>query len=102
MSNFVTVIPVDVEAVRKLLPAGSHVESAEWNGTAVELKWSHHKIETAFTFHLEFPMEHLKAQRLPEGAHERKERPRPAPGVMTPGKPGVERKGAQRKRGAPR
>ena len=62
---------MDVAAVTKLLPKDSYVEGLQWNGSELELRWSNHRIETPYTFHLELSIEDLQARRLPEGARER-------------------------------
>lgn len=73
MSNFVTNIPVDLSAVKSLLPPGSHVEGVVWNPDAnqLELKWSNPDLVTPYTFHFPFHAQHLKEQTLPHGASRR-------------------------------
>jgi len=62
MSKFKTAIPVDVEAVKKLLPAGSFIHGVEWNKdtSSVELTWEHDKVVTPFSFAADLPLAVLK------------------------------------------
>lgn len=67
MSNFATRIPVDVAAVKALLPNGAYIESVEFDGKAVVLKWSHHRLLTPFTTHFPYSVGELHARQLPDG-----------------------------------
>lgn len=108
MSNFVTRIAVDVEAVRKLLPKGSFVAAVEFNGQEVEVRWAHDHLVSPYTFAVEYPLEELKQRRLPEQVRMRQPRPEGcegakgvkgvnAPAVMTGGKGKVEKMARSRK-----
>lgn len=68
MSQFKTQIPVNLQAVLDLLPAGSFVEGIDWGPDAVYVRWSHHELVTPWTFHADAPLDRLKAKKLPEGA----------------------------------
>lgn len=75
MSDFTTVIPVDIEAVKKLLPADSDILGIEWikASNSVELKWGNRNLVTPFSFALEFPLEQLKSGKVPFGVKNRGE-----------------------------
>ncbi len=68
MSYFTTPIPIDLESVKKLLPTGSDILGVEWNPTEsrIDLRWSNERLKTPFTFDHHFPLDSLKAKKLPE------------------------------------
>jgi hypothetical protein len=72
MSTFRTPLPVDVAAVKALLPEQSHVEDITLDTTqdppAVVLQWSNHRLKTPYSVPHDFPIANLKAgpSQLPE------------------------------------
>lgn len=64
MSKFKTTIPVDVEAVRRLLPPGSYVDDVVFDdaGEQVELHWQHDAFKTPFDHAVEFSVDRLQAE----------------------------------------
>lgn len=74
MSNFITRIPVNLEAVTKLLPKGSHVYAVDLAGDSIELRWCNDDVETGYTFFLDWPLDLLKKRKLPKGATEKERR----------------------------
>lgn len=75
MSKFVTSIPVDVESVRKLLPAKAFFIGLKFNAesSAVELSWEDDNLVTPYTDAIEFPVEALKNRQLPKLVRLRKD-----------------------------
>lgn len=69
MSKFKTAIPVDVEAVKQLLPAGSFIHGVEWNkdNSSVELTWEHDQFRTKYSFAVDRTIDQLRAERKAEG-----------------------------------
>lgn len=69
MSKFKSVIPVDVLAVKDLLPEGHHLNRIVYDPgqSRVEVHWEHDKFRTKFDFEIEFPIENLKELTVPEG-----------------------------------
>lgn len=67
MSSFITPIPIDLAAIKKLLPTNSDILGVEWNAakSRMELRWSNDRLKTPFTFHHEFPLTLLKKKSLP-------------------------------------
>lgn len=69
MSTFKTSIPVDLAAVKKLLPPMSHVESITLDVTqdppAVILQWSNQRCRTPYSVALDWPLSDLQAQKEP-------------------------------------
>ncbi len=70
MSSFKTLVPVDLEEVKSLLPPDAVVEKVVWNAEAsgMDVHWQSGTIDTPFTFALDFPLSDLKKQNLPEKA----------------------------------
>ena len=68
MSKFKTSIPVDVEAIKKLLPAGAFLHGVEWDEEQkdVNIIWEHEGLVTGRDYPLEFPRENLEKQKLPK------------------------------------
>lgn len=68
MSAFLTKIPIDLEAIKKLLPANHYIEGITFNKDTneVELTWSHHLFVTPFTFAQEYPISLLSEGKTPE------------------------------------
>lgn len=76
MSNFVTKIPVDVEAVKRLLPPGAYVEPrVAWDEAKQELsvRWSHHRLRSPYSFDIPFSVEQLQARVLPESVADKEQ-----------------------------
>jgi hypothetical protein len=71
MSTFRTHIPIDIEAVMKLLPEGSLITGISPTKEGVELKWQNSRLVSPFTFELTFSLEQLRAKELPEKVTER-------------------------------
>lgn len=73
MSAFVTKLPVDLEAVKKLLPSGSDVESVSLNNETkeVELRWSNDSLTTGYTVHLDWPLALLQEGKRPDFVKDR-------------------------------
>ncbi len=95
MSKFVTRIPVDVEAVRALLPKGALVERVRWNAKAslVEVEWDHQPFHSALDFPVAFEQELLEAKKLPKGVSaEGPARKNPTSNTQTPKKPQTSRR----------
>ncbi len=69
MSQFKTVLAVDVEGTKKLLPAQSFIEGITWNAEAkqVELVWSNHKLVTPYNIPVDFTLEQLQKKDIPAG-----------------------------------
>jgi hypothetical protein len=73
MSRFHTSIPVDVEAVKKLLPQrGVHVHGVVINSDdpkqlEVVVDWECDNLRTPYSFPVEFPIQELKEHKLPKG-----------------------------------
>jgi hypothetical protein len=67
MSKFVTSLPLDIEAIKELLPAGSDFSSVEWNKAESRLDffWEHDKLKTPFTFAHPVSLEALQCEELP-------------------------------------
>lgn len=74
MSKFVTTIAVDVKGVLQALPARGTPLDVRFNPEAstVEVEWDDDDFETGYTFPVEFPLELLKAGRLPKNVRTRK------------------------------
>lgn len=64
MSKLKTIVPIDVQAVIRRLPAKSFVHSVELNAdkTGVEIVWDNDKIHTGRTYPVDYPA----AKLLPE------------------------------------
>ncbi len=69
MSKFKTCIPVDVDAIKALLPSNSFIHGVTWNPEAsqVELQWENDRLKTPYTFSVDFPIESLKAKQVVAG-----------------------------------
>ncbi len=67
MSQFITEIPVDLEAVLNKLPKRSFVESVQYDATArkVCVVWSNDQLQTPFSVPTPFPVQSLHDQQLP-------------------------------------
>lgn len=67
MSLFKTAIPLDLEAIRKLLPKDHSIEAVRFDGAnnQVEVFWHCGSLNTPFTYATDFPVEDLKAKKLP-------------------------------------
>lgn len=70
MSQFVTIIPCDIENVKRLLPAKSFIEDVAWNPhtQSVELVWSNSKLATPFTIPTPFTVQMLHDKEIPKSA----------------------------------
>lgn len=70
MSSFITRIPIDLAAFKKLLPNGTDFESITFNAQTneVEIRWGNRYIVTPFTYHVDFTEAMLKAKQLPSCA----------------------------------
>lgn len=81
MSKFVTRIPVDVDAVKRLLPKRSYVTCVGLHPDkdAVEVFWDDDDFETGYTFPVEFSTELLEARKLPDKVKLRKGAAAPVP-----------------------
>ncbi len=78
MSSFVTKIPVDVDAVKALLPFGSDIEGVVWNGKEIELRWGNQHLRTPFTFHVDYSLAMLGEGQKPSCVIEGKQTAAPA------------------------
>jgi hypothetical protein len=74
MSRFHTPIPVDLEAIKKLLPQrGVHVhgvvvtQAKDHKDVKVVIDWECSELRTGFTFPVEFSVADLQAKKLPKG-----------------------------------
>lgn len=67
MSDFYTIIPIDIEAVTSKLPADAYVGDLKWDADRKQLKlhWSSRAMKTPFSVPIEFPLEDLKAKTVP-------------------------------------
>jgi hypothetical protein len=70
MSLFKTIIPVDLEAIKKLLPKESSIDSVKFDPAtnSVELHWHARYVTTPHTFATEWPVEMLKHKEFPATA----------------------------------
>lgn len=68
MSAFLTEIPVDIEAVKRLLPKESYIDGVAWNKDTqkVELTWSNRKLHTPYNIPTPFPVQDMHDHRLPK------------------------------------
>jgi hypothetical protein len=75
MSTFSTAIPVDVEAVKRLLPANSFIEGINWNKDLqqVELVWSNSRLVTPFNTATPFTVQQLHDKEIPKAARLKEE-----------------------------
>jgi len=64
MSKFKTSIPVDVDSIKKLLPAGSFLHGVSWDAqrSAVDVLWEHDDLKTGRDFPADYSLEKLKAE----------------------------------------
>lgn len=64
-----TELSVDVDGLRKLLPANASVETLTWNPTTqkVEAVWSHRDLRTKYSIPTPFPLQSLHDRALPPG-----------------------------------
>jgi len=89
VSAFRTVLPVDLDAVKRLLPKDHTVEKVVFDHAASQIVviWQTSAIETPYTFPLDFTVPDLEAKKLPKHAKlaERRVNPVPANGVKVPG-----------------
>jgi hypothetical protein len=89
VSAFRTVLPVDLDAVKRLLPKDHTVEKVVFDQAASQIVviWQTSAIETPYTFPLDFTMPDLEAKKLPQHAKlsERRVKPVPANGAKVPG-----------------
>ncbi len=74
MSRFHTSIPIDIEAVKALLPKRatfvhgvSLVDADDHKKLKVVVDWECGELTSGFTFPVDFPVEELRAQKLPKG-----------------------------------
>ncbi len=69
MSSFVTSIPVDVAAVKRLLPARHFLEAVTFDPIkqSVDVVWSSPDLVTPFSTPQPFPVQALHDQALPAG-----------------------------------
>jgi hypothetical protein len=95
MSKFVTRIPVDVEAVKALLPKGSFLERVSWNGktSEVEVQWDHERFYSGADYHLPFGVELLEGKKLPKGVRDGGPPPKKKPAAPKPKKSAKPRSG---------
>jgi hypothetical protein len=77
MSAFITEIPVDLEHVKKLLPADTDFEGFNWDhiNNKLFMRWGNRKLVTPFSFHMDFPLQLLKDGKLPAQVSNRGEIP---------------------------
>ena len=70
MSQFKTILPVNVDEVLRLLPKDSFIESVTWEATAqtVEVVWSNRNLHTKLTVPTDFPLQMLHDRSTPAGA----------------------------------
>lgn len=67
-TNFCTPIPIDIEAVKALLPPDAEIErDLVWNreNNTVELRWTSRMFFSPYSFHHEFTVDALKRKELP-------------------------------------
>jgi hypothetical protein len=74
MSRFHTPIPIDVEAIKALLPQrGLHIhgvlvtQDPEQKDVKVVVDWESGELRTPYTFPVEFSVEDLRGKKLPKG-----------------------------------
>ncbi len=68
-ANFFTPVPVDLAAIKKLLPPDAYVDPVpKWNKEAnrVEVHWSSSEFHSPYSFPHEFTTDMLKARSLPQ------------------------------------
>lgn len=72
MSTFRTPLPVDIDAVKAMLPKGASVEKIDWDPQLqiLSMIWHHQRIATPYTFPVEFTIEQLESGKLPYKAQE--------------------------------
>jgi hypothetical protein len=86
MSSFKTVIPVNTEAVKKLLPPGSFVEKVDFDPQTGELSlhWHHQRLTTPYTFPLDFSLAQLENHELPDKVTDRTKEVAATPALAGP------------------
>jgi hypothetical protein len=91
VSRFITEIPVDVAGALQLLPKNSYLEGVRFDKetSSVVIEWQHDPLETGYTFSFGFPLENLRAQKLPPGVRLRRPALVPAEPVAVKPKPDV-------------
>lgn len=76
MSAFVTEVAVDLDKVRKALPPGSDVLACDFvqdaAGARVRFTWANDHLRGVSTHGNEFPLELLRARKLPAGVRDLK------------------------------
>ncbi len=94
MSSFITRMPVDLAAFKKLLPVGSDFEGISFDAATneVQMRWSHRDLVTPFTFHEEFTMAQLQSQELPKSVEQRQRTIVPVNAAPVPEPKTVDRK----------
>ena len=85
MSQFITRIPVNLDAVKKLLPKRSDLQSVTLSedGQNVEVIWSNDDMHSGRTFAFEWPMANLERKKCPNGVVNRAPLPKPLQKVQT-------------------
>lgn len=76
MSEFKTILKVDVQSIIDLLPKHQvHIHGVEFDKEKKEVavRWSTPNLETPYSFPVDFPIENLKHKKLPKGVLTRKE-----------------------------
>lgn len=71
MSKFKTSIPVDLDAIKKALPARSFINSVEFDGDRVSVQWENDDFKTPYTF----PVEWQDLSAIPAGVCDLKNAP---------------------------
>ena len=85
MSQFITKLPVNLDAVKKLLPKRSDLLSVTLseNGSEVEIRWSNDDMHSGRTFDFDWPMAFLEKKKCPPGVVNRVPLPKPQQKVQT-------------------
>lgn len=98
MSRFKTAIPVDVEAVKRMLPPGTYFHGVTWDPATqtLALEWEHDKVTSPYTFAADFPLAALEGKeqqpkyvKVLPGLGGRGDQGPATPPQDTPGKPPV-------------
>lgn len=75
MSKFITRIPVDIEAVKKLLPPGAyfHGVQAGLGFESIDLVWEHDQLKTPWDYAIDYPSTMLGGNAVPKGVMDLRE-----------------------------
>jgi len=97
VSAFRTVLPVDLDSVKRLLPKDHTIEKVVFDQAASQIVviWQTSAIDTPYTFPLDFTAADLEAKKLPQHAKLAERRVKPSvpanvvkiPGAVIPPRP---------------